>query len=68
MADPEGANIKKTLLTLGFAGVREVNSVKLYRIAIEEDDPEAAEKDVRLMCEKLLANPVVHRFSIKIIE
>jgi phosphoribosylformylglycinamidine synthase PurS subunit len=68
VADPEGANVKKTLITLGFASLREVQSVKTYRITLEESDPEAAERDLQLMCEKLLANPVVNRYSIKILE
>jgi phosphoribosylformylglycinamidine synthase len=68
VADPEGANVKKTLITLGFASIREVNAVKTYRITLEESDPEAAERDLQQMCEKLLANPVVNRYSIRIIE
>lgn len=68
VADPEGANVKKTLLTLGFSSLREVQAVKTYRITLEESDPEAAERDLQLMCQKLLANPVVNRYSIKILE
>jgi len=68
VADPEGANIKKTLLTLGFTDVRGVESVKTYRIHMEQDDREAAERDVALMCQKLLANPVVNRFTVRIVE
>ena len=68
VADPEGANVKKTLLSLGFTSLREVQSVKTYRITVDESDPQAAEKDLQLMCEKLLANPVVNRYSIRIIE
>ncbi len=68
VADPEGANVKKTLITLGFAAVRDVQSVKTYRVTLEEDDPQAAEKALQLMCEKLLANPVVNRYSIRILE
>ena len=68
VADPEGANIKKTLITLGFTDVRDVQSVKTYRIALDQGDGEAAQKDLQLMCEKLLANPVVNRYSIRILE
>jgi len=68
VADPEGANVKKTLVTLGFSDVREVRSVKTYRIQLDQDDPEAAEKELQLMCDKLLANPVVNRYTIRILE
>lgn len=67
VADPEGANIKKTLLTLGFTDVRDVQSVKTYRIHLEQEDREEAERDVALMCRKLLANPVVNRYTIRIV-
>jgi len=68
VADPEGANVKKTLIGLGFTDVRDVQSVKTYRISLEETDPEEAQKDLQLMCDKLLANPVVNRYSIRILE
>lgn len=68
VADPEGANVKKTLITLGFASVRDVQTVKTYRVTLDEDDPQAAEKALQLMCEKLLANPVVNRYSFRILE
>ncbi len=68
VADPEGANVKKTLIALGFSAVREVQSVKTYRVTLDEDDPQAAQKALQLMCEKLLANPVVNRYSIRILE
>jgi phosphoribosylformylglycinamidine synthase len=68
VADPEGANVKKTLITLGFTSLREVQSVKTYRMTLEESDPAAAEKDLERMCEKLLSNPVVNRYSIRILE
>jgi phosphoribosylformylglycinamidine synthase PurS subunit len=68
VADPEGANVKKTLVTLGFSDVRDVRSLKTYRIHLEQDDPEAAEKELQLMCDKLLANPVVNRYTIRILE
>jgi phosphoribosylformylglycinamidine synthase subunit PurS len=68
VADPEGANVKKTLITLGFASVREVNAVKTYRIVLDQDDAEAARRDLQLMCDKLLANPVVNRYTIRIVE
>jgi len=68
VTDPEGANVKKTLVTLGFASVREVNAVKTYRIVLDQSDPETARKELQLMCEKLLANPVVNRYSIRLLE
>lgn len=63
VADPEGANTKKTLELLGF-DVEFVKSVKVFEIHLGTDDQEEAQKKVEEMCQKLLANPVIHEYSI----
>ncbi len=65
VADPEGKNTLKALELLGFEGVKDVKSVKVFDIVIEGDSGHA-EKKVEEMCKKLLANPVIHNYSIKI--
>ena len=64
VTDPEGANTKKTLELLGFAKVKNVKSVKVFEIQLETDNMDEAEKEIEEMCEKLLANPVIHDYSI----
>jgi phosphoribosylformylglycinamidine synthase len=59
IADPEGQTIGSALRSLGYAGVHEVRSGKLMRIAFEADDRAAAEATVDEMCRRLLANPVM---------
>jgi phosphoribosylformylglycinamidine synthase PurS subunit len=65
VADPEGKNTLKALELLGFDGVRDVRSVKVFEI---ETDGKAEEtkRSVEEMCRKLLANPVIHNYSIRI--
>jgi phosphoribosylformylglycinamidine synthase len=63
VADPEGANTKKTLELLGF-DVGAVKSVKVFEIQLGTEDQGEAQKKVEEMCEKLLANPVIHEYSI----
>jgi phosphoribosylformylglycinamidine synthase len=63
VADPEGANTKKTLELLGF-DVGAVKSVKVFEIQLGTEDQVEAQKKVEEMCEKLLANPVIHEYSI----
>jgi phosphoribosylformylglycinamidine synthase len=63
VADPEGANTKKTLELLGF-NVASVKSVKVFEIQMESEDQEEARKKVEEMCQRLLANPVIHEYSI----
>ena len=68
VADPEGKNIAKTLHLLGFDTVTSVRSAKQYRILISAASEEEARKMVEDMCRKLLANPVIHQYSIEIRE
>ena len=63
VADPEGANIKKTLELLGFE-VKDVKSAKVFEIHLPTENREEAQKMVEEMCQKLLANPVIHEYSI----
>lgn len=63
VADPEGANTKKTLELLGF-DVADVKSAKIFEIHLGTEDIEEAKQKVEEMCEKLLANPVIHDYSI----
>lgn len=65
MADPEGVNVKKALDLLGFDSVKKVDSVKCYRITINKNEAEAI-KECEEICKKLLANPVVHEYSISV--
>ena len=65
MADPEGMNVKKALDLLGFDSVEKVDSVKCYRIIIDKNESEAV-KEAEEICKKLLANPVVHEYSISV--
>ena len=65
VADPEGKNTLKALELLGFESVKDVKTVKVFDI-IMEGESGGAEKKVDEMCRKLLANPVIHNYSIKI--
>ena len=67
VADPEGKNVKKTLSLLGFQGITSVSSVKVYHINLDEPDPRRALATLEEMCEKLLANPVIHNYSVRIL-
>ena len=65
VADPEGKNTLKALELLGFKGVREVRSVKVFEIDVEGKKKDV-EKRVEEMCRKLLANPVIHNYHIDV--
>ena len=58
--DPQGTAVAGALRSLGFDGVRDVITVDVD--AATEGD---AERTVRDMCERLLANPVIEDFRIE---
>lgn len=62
--DPQGAAISRALAHLGFEGVRDVRQGKLIELELTESDPAAAERQVRAMCEQLLANPVIETYMV----
>ena len=61
--DPEGLTIARALATLGFDSVQGVRSGKYIEITLDESERAGAERTVTEMCEKLLANPVIERYS-----
>ena len=65
MADPEGTNVQKALSLLGFDNVNTVKSAKCYRVVINGNE-ETALAEAEKMCQRLLANPVVHEYSIAV--
>ena len=64
--DPEAQAIGKALGQLGFAGVRGVRKTKVIELELESADRASAEADVRAMCERLLANPVIETYRIEV--
>lgn len=68
--DPQGLTIKGGLHTLGFESVNSVRAGNYMEIQVNEEDRLIAEEQVREMCRKLLANPVIEdfRFDLERIE
>ncbi len=48
---------------MGFDSVDAVRAGKYFEITVNEKDEEDARDQVAEMCEKLLANPVIERFT-----
>ncbi|QJD16132.1 phosphoribosylformylglycinamidine synthase subunit PurS [Paracoccus sanguinis] len=65
--DPQGEAIRHALGSLGFSGVTGVRQGKVIELDLEATDPAAAEAEVGRMCETLLANTVVERWSVELI-
>lgn len=67
MLDPEGTTAKRALGHLGY-DVSSVQTAKLYEIILEAESSEIAEQKVDEMCQKLIANPIIHNYTIKLKE
>ena len=63
--DPQGDAVKHALGSLGFEGVKDVRIGKLVEIELEGADDEARQSQLKSMCEKLLANPVIEDFRLE---
>lgn len=64
VTDPEGDNVRKALNLLGFKGIRGVHSAKLFLVDVDATDAGGARTAAEEMCKRLLANPVVHDYTI----
>ena len=64
--DPQGEAVRHALGTLGFQGVTGVRQGKVIDLDLAATDRTTAEAEVRAMCERLLANTVIEKFTIEI--
>ena len=64
IADPEGTTVEHALAELGFAGVTGVHFGRTITLDVAVDDAARAEDEVREMCERLLANPVIEDYTV----
>lgn len=65
--DPQGNAVQGALHTLGFNEVSKVRIGKYLEVDIDTNDRAQAEEQLKVMCEKLLANTVVedYRFELE---
>lgn len=67
VSDPQGQTIRGGLHQLGFDGVSSVRAGKYMEITLEAESESAASEQLRQMCDRLLANPVIedYRFDLE---
>jgi len=66
--DPQGKAVERSLHSLGYNGVEGVRIGKYMEFEIRAPSLKEAEGQVREMCEKLLANPVIEEYRFEIQE
>jgi len=64
--DPQGLTIKGALHNLGFTSVEDVRAGKYIEVRIKDNNLAKAKEQVNEMCRKLLANPVIEKYSFEI--
>jgi len=64
--DPQGLAVQGGLRTLGFDTVQSVRAGKYLEIKLEAPGKAEAERLVKEMCTKLLANPVIEDYRLEV--
>lgn len=64
--DPQGKTVERALSVLGFDEVKSVRVGKYLELDLETRSIEDAEKSLKAMCEKLLANTVMESYRFEI--
>lgn len=64
--DPQGEAVRHALGSLGFSGVNAVRQGKVIELDLAATERAAAEAEVRAMCDKLLANTVIEKYTVTI--
>ena len=66
LVDAEGESIKKALNLLGYE-VETVETVKTYVLTFNADSKKSALAKAESACKKLLANPVIQEYTLKVL-
>jgi len=65
VADAEAESIARALGLLGVRALHRVHLARLFDLEFEGVDPPEAERRAQEAVDRLLANPVIHRVSIR---
>ena len=66
--DPQGVAVKEGLHNLQYQNVENVRIGKFITLTFSESDKNKAEEQLKIMCEKLLANTVIENYTYEISE
>jgi len=66
--DPQGQTVKNALHTLGYGFIKDVRQGKVFEIDLKDIPRAELEKTVPEFADKVLANPIIEKFSWQIIE
>lgn len=64
--DPQGATVERALPALGYDNVTQVSIAKTIRLVLDAPSEADARDQVDEMCRRLLANPVIERYTVEL--
>ena len=62
--DPQGKVVSQTLKNMGHDNIIGIRQGKYFEIELNEKNKEIAEKKIKEICQKLLANTVIEDYKI----
>ena len=66
--DPQGSTIQRALDNMGYQGVKDVRSGRIFEIAFQQDQGKKPEDLIDEICRKLLTNPVIEKYNFEILK
>jgi phosphoribosylformylglycinamidine synthase PurS subunit len=66
--DPQGQTVKNALHTLGYGFIKDVRQGKVFEIDLKDIPRGELEKTIPEISDKVLANPIIEKFTWQIIE
>ncbi len=66
--DPQGQTVRNALLTMDYDFVKNVRQGKVFEIEIEDLSDEKIKQVIPELADRILANPIIEKFTWEIIE
>jgi len=66
--DPQGQTVKNALLTMNYDFVKDVRQGKVFEIEIDALSDEKVKQVIPELADRVLANPIIEKFTWEIIE
>jgi phosphoribosylformylglycinamidine synthase len=66
--DPQGQTVRNALHTMGYDAVVDVRQGKVFEVELSGVDRAAAEKIVPEIAGKVLANPIIEKYTWAVVE
>ena len=66
--DPQGQTVRNALHTLGYDFVKDVRQGKVFELELDRLSLDEAKKVIPEISDKVLANPIIEKFSWQILE